>query len=106
MPQSGGNMTSFSGVNQSVPAQQPFLPQEQLQPQQNRINWLEICMDPLVDYVITEPCSTLTTADGFTLTPEGQRVLSCLAVGALVGILDPALLIQIRELGPAVGCAG
>jgi hypothetical protein len=63
-------------------------------------------MDPLVDYVITEPCSTLTTPDGYSLTPEGQRVLSCLALGALVGILDPELLIQLRELGPAVGCGG
>jgi hypothetical protein len=63
-------------------------------------------MDPLVDYVITEPCSTLTTSDGYTLTSEGERVLRCLAGGALVGILDPVLLIEIRELGPAVGCGG
>ena len=61
-------------------------------------------MNPLVDFVITEPCSTLTALDGYTLTPEGERVLSCLAGGALVGILAPELLVEIRELGPAVGC--
>ena len=74
--------------------------------QQNRINWGEICMNPLVDYVITEPCSTLTTPDGYTLTAEGERVLRCLAGGALVGLLAPELLTQIRQLGPAVNCVG
>ena len=97
-------MTSFSAVNQSIPAQQPFLPQPQAQ--QNRINWLELCMNPLVDYVITESCSTLTIPDGYTLTPEGQRVLRCLAGGALGGLLAPELITQIRQLAPAVNCAG
>ena len=50
----------------------------QPQPQQNHINWLELCLNPLVDYVITEDCHTLTTPDGHTLTSEGQRVLKCL----------------------------
>jgi hypothetical protein len=108
---SGANLTSSSGVtnmssqigaNQTFTSQQPFQPQ----PLQNRINWLEICMNPLVDYVITEPCSTLTTSDGYTLTPEGERVLRCLAGGALVGLLAPELLTQIRQLGPAVNCRG
>ncbi len=35
---------------------------------------------------------------------QKERVLRCLAGGALVGILQPELLIQIRELGPAVNC--
>ena len=74
--------------------------------QQNRINWGEICMSPLVDYVITEPCTTLTSPDGYTLTAEGERVLRCLAGGALVGLLAPELLTQIRQLGPAVNCGG
>jgi hypothetical protein len=105
----GANLTSSSGVtnmtsqigNQTFTSQQPFQPQSL----QNRINWLEICMNPLVDYVITEPCSTLTTPDGYTLTSEGDRVLRCLAGGALVGLLAPELLMQIRQLGPAVNCA-
>ena len=78
----------------------------QPQPQQNRINWLELCLNPLVDYVITEDCHTLTTPDGHTLTSEGQLVLKCLAAGALVGILAPEVLGQIRQQGPAVNCGG
>lgn len=81
-------------------------PQPQPQPQQNPINWLGLCLNPLVDYVIIEDCYTLTTPDGYTLTSEGQRVLRCLAGGALVGILAPEILIQIRQLGPAVNCGG
>lgn len=99
----GTNMTSqFYGPNQTLASQQPYQPQ----PQQNRINWGEICANPLVDYVITEPCSTLTSPDGYTLTAEGERVLRCLAGGALVGLLAPELLTQIRQLGPAVNCGG
>jgi hypothetical protein len=71
---------------------------------QNQINWGAICRNPIVDSVITEPCHTLTTPDGYTLTPEGERVLRCLAGGALVGLLAPELLIQIKEIGPAVNC--
>jgi hypothetical protein len=74
--------------------------------QQNRINWLELCLNPLVDYVITEPCNTLTTPDGYTLTSEGQRVLRCLAGGVLVGLIAPEALVQIRQLGQAVNCGG
>lgn len=74
--------------------------------QQNRINWLGLCLNPLVDYVIIEDCYTLTTPDGYTLTSEGQRVLRCLAGGALVGILAPEILVQIRHFGPAVNCGG
>ena len=102
---SGANLTGttqFYVPNQTLTPQQPFQPQ----PQQNRINWGEICMNPLVDYVITEPCSTLTSPDGYTLTAEGERVLRCLAGGALVGLLAPELLTQIRQLGPAVDCRG
>lgn len=81
-------------------------PQPQPQPQQNRINWLGLCLNPLVDYVIIEDCYTLTAPDGYTLTSEGQRVLRCLAGGALVGILAPEILVQIRHFGPAVNCGG
>ena len=92
--QSLENITNFNGT---FGTRQPYVPQ-----QQARINWGDLCMNPLVDYVITEPCSTLTSPDGYTLTSEGQRVLMCLAGGALVGILAPDVLVQIRQLGPAV----
>lgn len=32
------------------------------------INWLDICRIPVVDLLLSEPCETLTTPDGFTLT--------------------------------------
>jgi hypothetical protein len=35
-----------------------------------------------VDERIIEPCETLTSPDGYTLTPEGQRVLKC--IGAVL----------------------
>ena len=66
------------------PGPPPIVSQPQPQPQQNRINWLELCLNPLVDYVIIEDCHTLTTPDGYTLTSEGQRVLRCLAGGLLL----------------------
>lgn len=72
--------------------------------QQNQellINWLELCENPLVDALISEPCHTLTTPDGFTLTKEGEKVLGCLGGGTL------AILAGIPELatmGELVGC--
>ena len=51
------------------------------------INWLAICRIPAVDIFLSEPCETLTTPDGYTLTAEGERVVRCiggLAVGTLV----------------------
>lgn len=103
-----GQPLGFTNGSSTGPVQQTnnssFYPP--VSSQQNRINWLEICMNPLVDYVITEPCSTLATPDGYTLTPEGERVLRCLAGGALVGLLAPEMLIEIKELGPAVNCGG
>ena len=75
-----------------------------IQPQQNRINWGAICRNPIVDSFISEPCGTLTSPDGFTLTPEGERVLRCIGGGAVVTLLAPEVLASIRSLGPAVGC--
>ena len=34
---------------------------------EGRINWLEICRIPVVDALLSEPCETLTTPDGYTL---------------------------------------
>jgi|SRR5919112_5912111 hypothetical protein len=48
------------------------------QQQQQGINWLEECKNPVVDAMIKEPCEELTTPDGHTLTPLGEHVLACL----------------------------
>jgi hypothetical protein len=97
---SGSNMTSG---NTTYP---PYNYDGTSSSPQSRINWGQICMNPLVDYIITEPCYTLTTPDGYTLTSEGERVLRYLAAGVLIGVLDPQLLVELRELGPAVNCGG
>lgn len=75
-----------------------------VQPQQNRINWGAICRNPIVDSFISEPCDSLTSPDGFTLTSRGHRVLACLGVGGIATILAPEILASVRSLGPAVGC--
>jgi hypothetical protein len=75
-----------------------------VQPQQNLINWGAICRNPIVDSFISEPCETLTSPDGFTLTSRGQRVLVCLGVGGIAAYLDREILASIKSLGPAVGC--
>ena len=75
-----------------------------VQPQQNLINQGAICRNPIVDSFISEPCETLTSPDGFTLTSRGQRVLVCLGVGGIAAYLDREILTSIKSLGPAVGC--
>ena len=75
-----------------------------VQPQQNLINQGAICRNPIVDSFISEPCETLTSPDGFTLTSRGQRVLVCLGVGGIAAYLDREILASIKSLGPAVGC--
>jgi hypothetical protein len=75
-----------------------------IQPQQNRINWGAICRNPIVDSYISEPCETLTSPDGFTLTSRGNRVIACLGVGGIATFLAPEILASIKSLGPAVGC--
>jgi hypothetical protein len=75
-----------------------------IQPPQNRINWGAICMNPIVDSFISEPCETLTSPDGYTLTAQGGQVLRCIGVGAAATLLAPEILTSVRSLGPAVGC--
>jgi len=53
-------------------------------PANGGINWLAICRIPVVDGLLGEPCETLTTADGYTLTAEGKRVVGCI-VGIIGG---------------------
>jgi len=69
---------------------------------QSGINWLEICNNPAVDAMVTEPCSTLATPNG-VLTSEGQRVLGCIGGGALAVATGN---FQLLALAPAVGCGG
>jgi hypothetical protein len=72
--------------------------------QKRGINWYEICKNPIIDRSIAEPCSTLTTNGGYTLTPEGERVLACIGGGAaaiLAGI--PQLLALKNEVGCGTG---
>ena len=69
--------------------------------QESRINWGQICRSILVDPWIAEPCETLTSPDGYTLTSEDERVLKCIGAGAAATVLGrPDLL----GLGSAVGC--
>jgi hypothetical protein len=71
-----------------------------------RVNWGGLCRNPIVDAVVAEPCETLTTPDGYTLTPDGQRVAKCIAGGGLLLLVDPSgqALAGAQALGPAVGC--
>lgn len=57
----------------------------------SNVNWFKICKNPIVDRLITEPCHTLTTNGGYTLTPEGEKVLACLGGGA-VALAIPELM--------------
>ena len=66
--------------------------------QKQGINWYKLCTNPIVDILITEPCSTLTTNGGYTLTQEGNRVLSCLGGGALA-LTQPELM-ALKSLAP------
>lgn len=71
-----------------------------------RVNWGQLCRNPMVDAVVAEPCETLTTPDGYTLTPDGERVAKCIAGGGLLLLVDPSgqALAGAQTLGPAVGC--
>ena len=42
-----------------------------------------------MDAVVAEPCETLTTPDGYTLTQEGQRVMGCFLGAGLLLAADP-----------------
>ena len=86
----------------------PYSSSSPIQQQQRSINWGQLCRNPIVDLLITEPCHTLTTRDGYTLTSEGERVIRCLAAGGVLLLYDPSgnTLGAAQVLGPAVGCGG
>ena len=57
--------------------------------QTSGINWRDICRNPVVDMLISEPFSTLTTNGGYQLTVEGERVIVCIAGGGALLLVDP-----------------
>lgn len=72
----------------------------------SRFNWLQFCRNPIVDAAVTEPCETLTTPDGYELTPAGRHVVGCFLGGALLYLADPSgqALLQAQAIAPTVGC--
>lgn len=66
-----------------------------------RINWREICENPIVHILVSQPCSSLTSYDGYTLTKEGERVLLCIAGGAVSILIGKPQLIALKN---QVGC--
>ena len=75
-----------------------FSPQSANEP---RINWYKLCKNPVVDILISQPCGELTTNGGFTLTPEGERVLACLGGGAATVLAGAPQLLALKN---HVGC--
>lgn len=51
--------------------------------------------------MISQPCSELTTNGGYTLTPEGERVLACLGGGAAAVLAGAPQLLALKN---KVGC--
>ena len=78
----------------------PIFAQQQQQ-QGAKINWFDICKHPLVDTMITEPCDTLTSPDGHTLTPKGEHVLGCIGGDTLAVLTGQKELLALKG---AVGC--
>lgn len=72
--------------------------------QQDRIDWGQICRTPFIDSLITEPCESLITPDGYNLTPEGQRILGCVIAEGAGSVLFPELSSLLKSMGTAVGC--
>ena len=104
----GGNYYQQPPPQLQLPPQKTY-PQPDSRSNSNsgiRINWGQVCRNPIFDLLITEPCYTLTTPDGYTLTAEGERVVRCLAAGTILLLYDPTgtRLAAARQLGPAVGC--
>ena len=61
-----------------------------------QINWGELCR--MADPLIVEPCNTLTSPDGYTLTEEGNRVfLVCVGLGTATSLID-----QLQILTPLI----
>ena len=79
----------------------PIFAQQQQQQQGAKINWFDICKHPLVDTMITEPCDTLTSPDGHTLTPKGEHILGCIGGDTLAVLTGQKELLALKG---AVGC--
>jgi hypothetical protein len=96
--QSESNLSTYNTKHTQQPSTNPSNINTQNSP---RINWYEICMNPVVDKAISEPCSTLTTNGGYTLTPEGERVLACIGGGAVAILAGQSELLALKN---QVGC--
>jgi hypothetical protein len=47
--------------------------------------------------LISQPCGELTTDGGYTLTPEGERVLACLGGGAATVLAGAPQLLALKN---------
>ena len=91
-----------TGVN-SAASRPEYVDIDMPAPKSQGINWGAICRS--YDALIVEPCETLTTPDGYTLTREGQRVfLVCIGGSALALLLGHPELVQ--PIGSAARCGG
>ena len=61
-----------------------------------------------MDAVVAEPCETLTTPDGYTLTQEGQRVMGCFLGAGLLLAADPTgnTLLSVTTLAQSAHLCG
>ena len=77
-------------------------------PSQQGINWEDICRNPVVDAIVSEPCSSLTTSSGYQLTAQGKRVVACIAGGGVLMLADPTgqALAYAQSLKSTFGCGG
>jgi hypothetical protein len=84
----GGNYLQPRQPQPQLPKLQP--PSQQL-PGFLRVGpyWWKVCND--YDSLISEPCNTLVTPDGYALTIGGVRVLACV-VGGAIALVYPELL--------------
>ena len=71
-----------------------------------RVNWGQLCRNPIVDAAVAEPCETLTTPDGYTSTPEGQKSRKMYCGWRTIIVSRPIRTSSAgaQALGPAVGC--
>ena len=65
------------------------------------INWLEICNMSVIDALVSQPCASLTSPDGYTLNSVGINVLGCLSAPALSLVVGAEIFNQLSDLA---GC--
>ena len=62
--------------------------------------------ESIVDTAVTEPCESLTSPDGYYLTPLGKQVVKCFLGGGLLLLADPTgqAFAQAQLIAPTFGC--